>query len=226
MKVCDELLLECQGPTSDENTLTQMATDRDQTGHMDTDEHDPSLLESTHIQRNDNFCSDDNVSRPASSQTLSYTDAVKSPGKSNKEMQYFPNRGRNTQYNRRSNYAGGRGRPFHQYSPNRGRGRGTGRPYHRGAFSNRRTQDKLSTDDKNFLFGYQNTSRYDNDGYITPWKTAKSPPTSVHLTPRLDSDLLKVLNLSEQQKQGLIDMGLIPNSDFVRNIASAFMKAV
>lgn len=212
MKVRDELLLECQGPPSDENTLTQIATDRDQSGHMDTEEHDASPLESTHIQR-----SDDHISCPASSQTQSYTDAVKSPGKLNKQNQYFSSKGHNTHYNRRSNYAGGRGKPFQQFSPNRGRGRGSGRPYYKGAFSNRRTQDKLSADDKNFLFGFQNASRYDSEGYITPRKTTKSPPTNVRRTPRLDSDLLKGLDLSEQQKQGLIDMGLLPNSDFVRN---------
>lgn len=87
-------------------------------------------------------------------------------------------------------------------------------------------QDKLSSDDKNFLFGFQNTSRYDDDGYLTPRKTAKSPPTNIQPSSHFDSNLLNVLNLSEEQKQGLVDMGLIPNSDFVRNIASVSMKPV
>lgn len=194
---------------------------------MDINEQDPTPLESTIIHQDDRSCNDTSAVRPASSQTTSYTEVMKSPGKWRVDYQQFSQRGQGSQNRRRGHYRGGRGSQspsgsYFQSTPNRGQGRAQGR----GTFNNRRPQDKLSADDKNFLFGYASHSRFDEDGYITPRKSAKSPTSSTHNTcasnPR--TDYSNSLNLTEHQKNGLVELGLIPDSDFVKNIVSVAKK--
>lgn len=105
MKVRDELLLESQGCPPDENTLGQIATDQNESENMDLD---PTPLESTVIHRDDTSHRDISASGPASSQTPSYTDMVKSPGKGNNDYQHFSQRGRVSEY-RKKGYHGGEG---------------------------------------------------------------------------------------------------------------------
>lgn len=234
MKVRDELLLESQGDCfPDNNTLTQIAVDHDESNIMDLGVQDPTPLESTIIQRDDYSAINSGAPRnsganpSASSQTPSYTEVVKSPGKWKDSYQQFSPRGRGSQPRGRGQYRGqyrsGKGRQtssnFHS-TPNRGHYR----PLGRGATYNRRTQDKLSADDKNFLFGYSH-SRYDEEGYVTPRKTLKSPTTDTHPgkanNPISNCD---ILNLTDHQRKGLVELGLIPESDFVKNIVSGAQR--
>lgn len=227
MKVRDEFLLESQ-ECSDNNTLTQIAADRDDSGNMDTDDHDSSPLESTLIQCDDSSLRGSSESHPVSSQTSSYTDAVKSPRKKNDYGQNVSYGGQGPSHNQRGHH-GGRGRPsssrsFYHPTPSHGRGHGSGRYQCRGTFHNRRSQENLSSDDKNFLYGKSMDSRLDEDGYITPRRTTKSPTPNVQSTPNIDVEWPAVQSLTEHQKKGLVELGLIPGSAFVNNIVATTKK--
>lgn len=220
MKVRDELLLENHDGVSDDITLTQMAVDQDDTESFEPAPAHPSQDNQTAI------------SRPPSSQMTSYTDALKSPGKSNGATRQSTNEVCSFQPVKRYNRGGWRGargnsspsRFSHHNSPNRGhgRGRGSGRFYRGGPFNNRRPQDKLSKDDMNFLYGYSTPSRYDEDGFKSPRKTTKSPPPSAQSTPIANS--YGTMDLTEHQRKGLIELGLIPDSGFVKNIVAVANK--
>lgn len=228
MKVRDELLLESQGCLPDNNTLTQIAVERNDSSNMAVDEQDPTPLESTVIHRDEYSCNNTSTGHPVSSQTPTYTEIVKSPGKWKDGYQQFSQRSRGSQPRNRGQYRGGRGRqspPGRQYSPrsyyHSTPNRGHGRPPGRVGFNNRRPHDKLSADDKNFLFGYSSTRR-DEDGYVTPRKTTKSPTpgTQPVCADKLEPGSGGILSLTEHQRKGLVELGLIPESAFVKNIVS------
>lgn len=106
----------------------------------------------------------------------------------------------------------------------RGRGQGPRRPYNRG-FNFHRSQDQMSQDDKNFLFGYCP----DEDDYISPnrRKTVKSPSTDSRQMGTLENKSSVNSHLTEYQRQCLIDLGLglAPDSGFVRQAAASMLKA-
>lgn len=227
MKVRDELLLESSGNSSEDNTLVQIASSHDDSHQMDTGENDqtPSPLESTHVHHDDNYPGDHNVSRSStSSQTALYTDVVKTPGKLNDAFPRLPQRNRG-QENRRGQSYRGRGNTTPSqpnYSFNRGRGRGSRRPQRNSYHSQFLPQNRMSKDDKHFLFGYPPSSKSDSDGYIipSPKKTAKSPSTGNPTKNNQLNDWSNALHLSDHQKQGLLALGLTPDSDFVKNIVN------
>lgn len=173
MKVRDEILQEVSGNIAIcENTLTQIAADQGDSHGAETEEmlYDSSPLESTCIRRDTPDVNKGNTSRSASSQTTSYTDAVKSPIRKTDEYPPLSQRGR-APHNRRS-YGNNRGRgrltsqvsiPSYTSTPsfNRGRGRGSRRPYHRNYPVSQRPQDRMSAGDKNFLYGKQTTRKTD-----------------------------------------------------------------
>lgn len=237
MKVRDELLLEISGETTGDNTLTQLVLERNESQLMDTDgSQNSSPLESTHIQQPVNT----SASCTTSSQTALYTDVVKSPGKCRESFSHIPSGSQTTHKSRGSYHDGrgyhsrGRGRtspaPYHpQPSFDNGRGRGRGRGNRRAqrrypTTYSRRPQDKMSADDQNFIFGYATPSRYNEDGYVTPRKTTKSPTSHPGNPSNNGINWTNSLNLTEHQKKGLVALGLLPDSDFVKNIVSTSKK--
>lgn len=228
MKVRDELLLELSGSPTDENTLAQIASGHDDSHHMEIGENDqvPCPLESTHIQQDEIHTEDHNVSsNSASSQTALYTDAVKSPGRLSEDFRRQSQRSR-WHGGRRGQSRRGRGQTTPSqpnYSFHRGRSTGSKRPHRNSFHSQFHPQNRLSQDDKNFLFGYPPLPKVDSDGYITPSprKTAKSPSAAIPKMNNQHHDWSNTLFLSEHQKQGLIKLGLTPDSDFVKNIVSS-----
>lgn len=224
MKVREELLHELSNSPTGDNTLTQIASGQEDEEQMDVggEGHDTSPLEST--LRDDHQPL--NTSPLTSSTTHSYTDVVKSTGKLNSRTAPRPNIGRG-QSGRRGHSPRGYVNTTHS-QPNytyHTRGRGQKSQHRRNFFPSRRPHDMMSQDDKDFLFGYQAPQIPDEDGYITPTarKTIKSPTSKVSGN-NTDHDWANVLNLSEHQKNGLIELGLTPSSDFVKSIVSLAKK--
>lgn len=229
MKVREELLLELSGIPSNENTLTQIATDQAIPEHMEVSvgTHDACPLESTLIHQDEFFSDDHKQGHPPLSQ--SYTDAVKSPKSFKADFPPLSQRDRG-QGSRRARNSGGRGRPSssssYQYSSSsypRGNGRGSRRQQFRSSPGNsRRSQDKMSDDDKNFLFGYKPHEKVNKDGYTTPSprKTVRSSSSNTSDKEKSLFDGYDSLKLTEHQKEGLVELGLVPSSDFVKNIIS------
>lgn len=85
----------------------------------------------------------------------------------------------------------------------------------------------MSQDDKDFLFGYRASPELVGDGYITPSprKTNKSPSSMQSTAKKDNHDWSNTLNLTEHQKQGLVALGLMPDSDFVKNIVTSAKKS-
>lgn len=234
MKVRDELLLELSGNPSVDNTLTQIASGHDDTQMETGEDHELCPLESTHIHPRKNQSGRSQMSHNSvSSQPASYRDAVTSPSRYADDYPHLASHNRG-QRARRGHNARGRA-PTIPSQPNlsyrRGNdGRGMRRP-HRGNYRgySRRHQDIMSQDDRNFLFGYQQTSGTDPEGYITPSlrKTAKSPISGKQKTVNEyneNNERSNDMNLTKHQMQGLVELGLIPNSDFVKNIVSQSRK--
>lgn len=227
MKVRDELLLELSGNPAVNNTLAQIASGHDDSHQMEIGDSDQVScpLESTHIQHDENHTGEHNVSRNStSSQTGLYTDAVKSPSKFNEDFPRLSQRSRG-HGGRRGQSNRGRGHTTlsqPNYTFQRGRGRGSRRPQRNNYYNQYRPHNRMSQDDKNFLFGYSPASKTDTDGYITPSprKIVKSPPAGIPVKNNQQRDWSNALFLSEHQKLGLIELGLTPESDFVRNIVS------
>lgn len=239
-KVREELLLESSGHTSDENTLRQIASDENTSGQIDMD-LSQCLLESTLIQGEHHSQikatpsdSPSSLRTHNSSRHPLYTDVIKSHRNMNDD--YYPpyQRAHNTSYKRGST-RGGRGRSHSYYSSStpsrypRGNGRGRGRfPQRNGpAFDPRRPQERMSRGDRDFLYGHStgpahSSTSPDKDGYITPKKTVKSPKTDPQGATKTqgEQNYPNEFNLTERQRQGLMDLGLGPDSGFVRNISS------
>lgn len=113
----------------------------------------------------------------------------------------------------------------------RGYQRGRGRFNHpRASFTNmRRSHDMMSSNDRDFLFGPTRNKKstpitHDADGYTTPRKTGKSPKGHGNSQDKPADNGCKILNLTEHQRQGLIDLGLAPDSVFVKSITTATTK--
>lgn len=220
MKVREELVHELQiSDLSSENTLDQIASQHvDEEMDLGIEDDDLSPLESTVIHRDDNYSDvtpSANFTCPSTTHKPSYTDVVKSPGKI---------RGRGNYRGRSPRGRGNLSFSLPNYSTPRGRGlyKNTRRPYNR-SFTSRRPQDRLSQDDKNFLFGYCP----DEDGYVSPnrRKTIKSPSSHSAMTSTDDHKYKGIAQLTEHQKQGLIDLGLAPDSRFVRSACASALKA-
>lgn len=244
MKVRDELLKESTGQESGHNTLTQIACDNVTSDHIEMD-HDDSPLESTLIQSDHHSqnSSPSPANTPAArgahihSQHPLYADVIKAHDRPNDDYSSFYQRGHST-HHKRANYRGARGYSSNSYSSsapmfNRRNSRGRGRfPYPRGSTPDpRRYQDKMSKNDIDFLIGSYSrnppSSSRENDGYITPKKTVKSPRNTTKPNSKTDGKSPDIYNsavkLTDLQRQGLIDLGLAPDSVFVKS-ATASVK--
>lgn len=235
MKVRDELLDEAMGSKSVENTLTGIACDNNDSMNMSIN-HGDCPLESTMIHRDQQHMSKSSSSARDSLHEPLYTDVIKSHSRSYDEIPQSQ-RGYST-YNRRggSNRGRGRGRsPRYHFSPapkkqyndsNRGQGHGR-RPNYRGNYARtRQFYSGMSRDEMDFLYSSTPaapTQRSpDKEGYVTPRKTYKSPSgksMSPNLNQKQDSSN-DVVKITEHQRLGLIELGLLPDSDFVKNIVS------
>lgn len=234
MKVREELFQEAAGCTPEDNTLTQITCDEDTQEHMDTD-HDRCPLESTLIQSEQQFHTGSSPSESNSAKTnarssshgLLYTDVIKSHGVSNAEYSIpHYHQGLNTPVGMVVIEVGVVAQPtliqvLLLVATPRTNSRARGRlPYSRGSFpSTRHSQDMMSSNDQDFLYGssnsrYPTTTPCDNDGYVTPRKTVKSPKSnrnsSIQSNGKSTDNAGSVMNLTEHQRQGLID--LIPCS--------------
>lgn len=238
MKVRDELLQELSGFHSDDNTLTGIANESNNSLNMVTDQ-DECPLESTMIHREHYHKPDSTNLSEGHSQEPLYTDVIKSHGRMHGEFS-LPARGGPNVFGR-GGHIRGRGRsPRHHSNPapgwlqnrntgsTRGRG-GYGRSYNRGYSPNlKRPYVRMSDGERAFLHGPSSTAPNsprvpDKDGYITPRKTSKSPVANASKPPVDNARMLNypdLNSLTEHQKKGLIDLGLLPDSDFVKNIVS------
>lgn len=172
MKVREELLHELSDSSTGDNTLTKIASERDEEEHMDVGGagHDPTPLEST--LRDDSLIGNTSRSADFSSQTPP-------PGKHTEEFP-SPLDATRGQPSRRGHSPRGRGnttpsQPNYTYHA---RGRGQRGHYRRNPSSNHRClEDRRSQDDKDFLFGYQSCSNMDEEGHIVPSPRKKSQIT-------------------------------------------------
>lgn len=223
MKVREELVHKSLSLSGhDENTLDLIASQHvDEDMELEADDGDISPLESTVIHRGSR-CHDGGYSGSPLTNKPSYTGVVKSPGRldSAATATSTPNRGRGNIRGRKPSGRGNMTTSWPNFSTPRGRGRGKGarRPYNR-SFNSYRPQDRMSHDDKNFLFGYCP----DEEGYIPPnrKKIVKSPTPGSNQKGNAGNDT----QLTEHQRQGLVDLGLAPDSGFVRQAGASAIKA-
>lgn len=240
MKVCDELLQESTGAGS-ENTLIDIACNTNDSMNMDTSR---CPLESTLIkgdQHGRTEGSNNTASTNHDTHGRLYTDVIKSPGKAVYDSAHMYQKNSNT-FGRRGAYGRGptRSPRYRSNAAESGYQRvnshsfgGGRRPYfHRGSPRQRRPYETvMSRSERDFLHGTsQNTSMLpDKDGYVTPRKTNKSPSSKQpnEKSPSYNKtghSHLDVSNLTEHQKRGLVELGLIPDSAFVNNIVTASRK--
>lgn len=234
MKVRDELLEEATGSFPNENTLTGIACDAGNSMNMDINQ-DESPLESTMIQREQD-CTNKSSGPDNLSEEPLYTDILKSHGQMCSGFPPPSQRDYNP-YTRRGGFGRGNGRgrspryhsspastrrPYgYQYRNNRSQYPGR-RPYYRGYSP----QDRMSRDERDFLYGPSSAAppprSPDKDGYITPRKTNKSPVEKPPAQRPYEQNQKRpdVATLTEHQRRGLIELGLLPDSDFVKNIVS------
>lgn len=220
-----------------ESTLTEIARDHSSSMNMDASQ-DQSPLESTMISRDQQLVHNSSGSTGSDSSDRLYTDVAKSHRGivGGFSPQKWGQNGRGRRYSPR--YHSSPAPVWHQRGNNTSRGRSRGRQQfnRRGSPSLRFSGgEKMSSDERDFLYGASSSScstiprSPDKDGYITPRKTSKLPTSDLQNS-STSSNKNSVQNYSitsqftDHQKKGLVELGLMPNSDFVKNIVASSSK--
>lgn len=186
-----------------DNTLTQIAQDEE----MEVCNTDLHVSRTTRKPME--------VPEPKPSYT-SYTDALQSSNSNTSRAQGggLGNSSYQPSHSMPLNRGRGRGRMSFSQRPHFNRGRGARNNYRQPQYA-RRPQDKMSHEDRKFIYGEE---RHRKDGFVSPKSchTAKSPKANTSTS--IDTEWPNTLNLSESERKGLALLGFTPDSEFVKTI--------